>query len=39
MSLGRAAAGATGLALWLLPAALLAHKDDYLGDTFVFVTL
>ena len=39
MSLGRVAAGATGLALWLLPAALLAHKDDYLGDTFVFVTL
>ena len=39
MSLGRAAAGAAGLALWLLPAALLAHKDDYLGDTFVFVTL
>lgn len=24
---------------WLLPAALLAHKDDYLGNTFVFVTL
>lgn len=24
---------------WLAPAALLAHKDDYLGDTFVFVTL
>jgi hypothetical protein len=27
------------MALWLLPALLLAHKDDYLGDTFVFVTL
>jgi hypothetical protein len=30
---------AVGMALWLLPGALLAHKDDYLGDTFVFVTL
>jgi hypothetical protein len=26
-------------ALWLAPAAALAHKDDYLADTFVFVTL
>jgi len=25
--------------LWIAPAALFAHKDDYLGDTFVFVTL
>ncbi len=25
--------------LWLLPSALLAHKDDYLGDTFVYQTL
>ncbi len=30
---------ALGMALWLLPAAVLAHKDDYLGVTFVFVTL
>ena len=27
------------MVLWLLPALLFAHKDDYLGDTFVFVTL
>jgi len=39
MTLRRAAAAAAGLALWLLPSALIAHKDDYLGDTFVFVTL
>ncbi len=36
---GRAAAAAAGLFLWLLPAALRAHKDDYLADTFVFLTL
>jgi len=30
---------AAGIAVWLIPASLLAHKDDYLGDTFVFVTL
>jgi len=39
MSSRRVTAAALGLALWLLPGALLAHKDDYLGDTFVFVTL
>jgi hypothetical protein len=39
MTLRRAAAATAGLALWLLPSALIAHKDDYLGDTFVFVTL
>jgi hypothetical protein len=33
------AAATAGLFLWLLPAALHAHKDDYLGDTFVFLTL
>jgi hypothetical protein len=30
---------AAGMVLWVSPGALLAHKDDYLGDTFVFVTL
>jgi len=31
--------GVIALLLWLAPVALFAHKDDYLGDTFVFVTL
>jgi len=39
MKIQRACGYALGAILWLLPAALLAHKDDYLGDTFVFVTL
>lgn len=36
---GRVAVAAIGLLLWFLPGALYAHKDDYLADTFVFLTL
>ncbi len=39
MKIRRALKSVVGMALWLLPGALLAHKDDFLGDTFVFVTL
>ena len=39
MRVRKVLAGAVGIVLWLLPGALLGHKDDYLGDTFVFVTL
>ncbi|HEX9148755.1 MAG TPA: hypothetical protein VF958_06285 [Thermoanaerobaculia bacterium] len=39
MSLRRFAALAAGILLWLSPAAVRAHKDDYLADTFVFLTL
>lgn len=35
----RCCLAALASALWLAPAALVAHKDDYLGNTFVFVTL
>ena len=33
------ALAATAVCLWLPSGSLLAHKDDYLGDTFVYVTL
>lgn len=36
---GRVVSAAVSLFLWLLPSALHAHKDDYLADTFVFLTL
>jgi hypothetical protein len=39
MKIPRVVGSAVGMVLWLLPGVLLAHKDDYLGDTFVFVTL
>lgn len=36
---GRVAVAAIGLVMWFVPGALHAHKDDYLADTFVFLTL
>src|SRR5215471_12691401 len=36
---GRLATALIAIALWLAPSRAMAHKDDYLDDTFVYLTL